>query len=243
MAAPADAPTSPQQAIGQGEAAPASLAALFAEAAASAEGGAAEVLRAYGEARGRFGAAQRDAAARTRLQAACVPAGPLLDTLMAHLDSANLSLCAHACLPVSRCIFVHHVDAHNQHMAFWLRPCQFGMSPRPLAGRTGGLVQGSTQACIWYLRPNDPCCQPCRNHGAAELSGWLLAEPAFVTDCAGVRSNLKKGPASFPLQNHQSPCMHIELCCGTCHAEDELEDLLQRLLDKLESTPDKVRGG
>jgi len=92
MAAPADAAPSPQQAIGPGEAAPASLAALFAEAAASAEGSVAEVLRAYAEARRRFNAAQRDAAVRTRLQHACVPAEPLLDTLMAHLDSANLSL-------------------------------------------------------------------------------------------------------------------------------------------------------
>ena len=100
MAAPDDAAGSPQQAIGHGEAAPASLAALFAEAAASAEGGVAEVLRAYEEARGRFGAAQRDAATRTRLQQACVPAGPLLDTLMAHLDSANLSLCAVPACPV-----------------------------------------------------------------------------------------------------------------------------------------------
>ena len=192
MAAPGQAAAGPEQAIQRGDAAPASLATQFAEATASAEGGIAAVLDVYGGARRRFSAAQRDALARAQLQRACIPAGPLLDTVTAHLDSANLDLCA---------IQTHPFSAN----ACFMLPALPAQRIRASVLSILLTAHCSSVCSRWQARLRSMCRKPlspwmklrytlavgkCRNHGAAELSGWVLAEPAFVADCSGVPRSL-----------------------------------------------------
>ena len=88
-----DGMAAPNNAAAGGTARSKSLAARFAEAEAAAamEGDIADVLSIYGDARRIFEDLQ---AARAQLQRAHLPDGPLIDSLITHLASADLSLCA-----------------------------------------------------------------------------------------------------------------------------------------------------
>ena len=185
MTGPGQAATGPQQAMERGEAAPASLPALFAEAAVSAEGGIAVVLDVYGEARRRFSAAQRDAVARGQLRQACLPAVPLLDTLRAHVDSANLDLCAdvtHPC-PTPECTTIewqraHHIDGVSQLCS--AAHCM--VTRRPLA-ILAGEMHCPAESCCCHDRSQVPslCAMQEPRRGGAQ---WLAACRAHL--CGGL---------------------------------------------------------
>ncbi len=101
-------------------------------------------------------------------------------------------------------------------------------------------VHGTTSAWSWRTEPNHLLSH---NAGTTALrssaGGCSLSPPSWriAQVCPlGIQLSYRSGcmlPFCNCVTNHRR----------TCCAEEELVDLLQRLLDKLESTRDKVRGG
>ncbi len=95
--------------------------------------------------------------------------------------------------PTSACAHVAHAACYRASdrsavakltCSLWVRAHHLIKSIQPSAGRTEELVH-RLEHQLGHGIQIDPRCWQCRNHGAAELSGWLLAEPTFVADCAG----------------------------------------------------------